>query len=223
NRLRFAREAAFHPTELRRIQRWQLHHRHAHVTLLMPKFAPQRVRKSPHSVFCRAIGRLQRNSSMGQGRTDLHNHATIARRHSFERGKSAVNAAEKGHFRDTTKFFRRHFLDRRKNRGHGVVDPDVYLAKLPLDLRRRRFHLIGIGNIDHHHDCSAAKFFDLFSGGFQTVSPAGEKGNLRTVFRKSPSRCATNSSGGSSNNDHFARVIHSLASISTWRVLEQES
>src|SRR5438067_11831989 len=48
DRLRFAREPAFHPTELRRVQRWQLHHRHAHFTLLMQKFAPQRVGKSSH-------------------------------------------------------------------------------------------------------------------------------------------------------------------------------
>jgi hypothetical protein len=83
--------------------------------------------------------------------------------------------------------------------------------------------LIGVRNIDGYHDCSAAKLFDFASCGFQTISPAGEKRYLRTVFRKSPSRRTTNSSRGSGDNDHFARLIHSLASISTSRVVEQES
>jgi hypothetical protein len=49
--LRLAWKPAFHPTELGRVQRGQLHHRHAHVALLMQEFAPQRVAKSRIACF----------------------------------------------------------------------------------------------------------------------------------------------------------------------------
>ena len=75
---------------------------------------------------------------MGERGTDLHDRASIARQHSFERLQSA-------------KFYRLHLLHGRKDGGHRVVDPDMDRSQLSFDFLRGGFDLIGLSHI-HRHD-----------------------------------------------------------------------
>ena len=55
DRLRFARQSAFHPPKLRRVQRRQLHHRHPYSALVVQQFTAQRFGKSLEGMLGRAI------------------------------------------------------------------------------------------------------------------------------------------------------------------------
>ena len=56
--LRLSRKTRLHPRELRRIHRGQLHHRHAHLRLVMDQFAAQRIHKPLDRMLCAAVGGL---------------------------------------------------------------------------------------------------------------------------------------------------------------------
>jgi hypothetical protein len=84
-----------------------------------------------------AIRGLQRNAAIRQRAANLHDDTAIAREHPFQRGECAVNVAKVSDFSHTPEFFRRHLLNRRKNRRHRVVDPDIDLTEFRFDLGRR--------------------------------------------------------------------------------------
>ena len=95
----------------------------------------------------RAIGCLQWNSPIRQRAADLHNYPAITRQHPFQGGERPINATQIGHFSHAPKFLGRHFLDRRKDRSHRIVDPNVDLAQIGFDLCGRRFHTISVPNV----------------------------------------------------------------------------
>src|SRR5438045_4040677 len=104
HRLRFPWKTTFHPAELRRVERWQLHHRQTHTAIIVEKLAAKRIGEALNCVLCRTIGRLQRNTAIREGAAHLHDDATIARQHSFQRSESAVNVTEVSHFGHAPKF-----------------------------------------------------------------------------------------------------------------------
>ena len=56
----------------------------------------------------------------------------VARQHAPQRRQRAVDAAQVRHFGHAAIIVRRHLLDRREDRAHRVVDPDVDRAETPL-------------------------------------------------------------------------------------------
>ena len=142
--LGFAGEPALYPTELRRVKRRHLHHDHAHLALVVQQFTPQRIAKALDGMLRTAIGRLQWDPAVGECGSHLHDHPAIARQHSFERGERAVNKPEIRDLRDTFEFLRRHFLDRRKDGAHRVVDPDVDRSELRFHRGSRGFDRFSI-------------------------------------------------------------------------------
>src|SRR5205823_9640383 len=83
DRLRFAWQAALHPTELRRVQRGKLDHRHADTALVVNQLAAQRFCKTFQSVLRSAVGGLQWNRAISESGTDLDDDAAITRQHSL--------------------------------------------------------------------------------------------------------------------------------------------
>jgi hypothetical protein len=109
----------------------------------------------------------------------LHNHAAIARQHSFERSQRAVYASEVCHFCYPPKFLRRHFSNWRKDRDHRVIDPDVDLAQLGLDLLRCGVDVIGLRKIEKYDQCSTAELFHFFTCRFQSVATSRKQREAR--------------------------------------------
>ena len=119
-----------------------------------------------------------------------------------------MDTTEISHFGYAAKFFRRHFFDRRKHRGHGVVDPNVDRADLAFDLFRRCFHFFGIGNIDTNRKRSAAEFLHVLAGCFQSIRAAREQGDRRAIPGKSPRQRPPHPGGGSGDDDDFRLLVH---------------
>ena len=59
----------------------------------------------------RAIGRLQGNGAIGQCRTDLHDHAPVARAHMPQRCAGTMDRAQIGHLGDPAVFLGLHLAD----------------------------------------------------------------------------------------------------------------
>ena len=116
HRLRFARQTALHPSELRCVERRHLHHHHTNVAFVVNQLAAQRVVKALHCVLRRAIRRLQRNAAVGERGADLHDRAAVARLHPTQRRERSPDVSEVGDLGDAPIFVRLHLHDRREHR-----------------------------------------------------------------------------------------------------------
>src|SRR5205085_8891225 len=64
------RQARSRPVELRRVERGELHHRHADGALLVPQLRLQRIVETLQRMLGRAIRRLERYPAISERRTD---------------------------------------------------------------------------------------------------------------------------------------------------------
>ena len=103
----------------------------------MEQFAPQRIAKTLDGVLGCAIRGLQRNTAIRQRAANLHDDSAITGEHPFERSECAVNVTEVSHLSHALKFRGGHLFDRRKDRRHRIVDPDIDLTEFRFDLGRR--------------------------------------------------------------------------------------
>ena len=67
-----------------------------------------------------------------------------------------------------------HFLDRRKDANHGVIDPDIDRSELPLDLFGRCLHPGCIGHVHWQNEGLSACLFNLALRSYQSVKSAGD-------------------------------------------------
>jgi hypothetical protein len=112
---------------------------------------------------------LQRNATISQRAADLNDDAAIARLHAPQRRKRAVNGAEISDIGDTFVLFRLHFFDRRKDRNHRVVYPDVDWPETLFDRDGRGFHGGGIGHIARQHERFASERLDVPRRAFEAI------------------------------------------------------
>ena len=63
------------PFELRRVEGRQLNHREAHLAPRMQQLAAQRIGEAAHGGLGAAVGRMQRDRAVREGRGDLDHHA----------------------------------------------------------------------------------------------------------------------------------------------------
>ena len=133
-----------------------------------------------------AVGRLQRNTSIGKSRSDLNNDTAIARQHSFERSQCSVNITEIGDLGYPFEFFRRHLFDRRKHRRHRVVDPDVDWTELVFEFACGLFHCRRVGHIGRQNQRFAAQPDDVATSAFQAFTPARDQPNARSFLGEGP-------------------------------------
>ena len=169
----------------------------------------------------RAIGGLQWNTAICQGAANLHNRPAITRQHPFQRSKRPIDTAQISHFSHAPKFLGRHLLDRRKNRRHRVVDPDIDLAQIGFDLCSCRFDAIGIPNIHRKNERFASQFFGFFLRAFQAIKATRNQAKPRTVLRKFSNCCAPDSRGCSRNHNNFRLLIHAETSSRFDRFCEE--
>ena len=118
-----------------------------YIAAVVHEFRSERIRETDDGVFRATISGLQGNRSICERRTNLYDDASVARLHALECRHGSVNVSEVGHFRCPPELFRGDFVKRRKNGGHGVVDPDVYRAEFVFYLLGRRLDLLSVRHI----------------------------------------------------------------------------
>ncbi len=171
----------------------------------MQELAAERIAKALDGVLRCAIRGLERNPAIRQGGADLNDRAMIARKHALERGECAVNITEVGHFGNALEFLRGHLLDRRKNRSHRHVHPDVDRSESFLHLRGSGFDCIGIGHIGRQDERATAAGLDFATRACEAGAPARDQSDLRAFFGKGARLGAPDSgrSAGDNNNSSF--------------------
>ena len=95
----------------------------------------------------------------GQSRSHLDDSASIARKHTPQRGKRAVDIAQIIHLGDAAKFSRLHLFDRREYGDHGIVDPDVNRPEALFKGRCGRLDSLIIAHVGCICGCCAAQLF----------------------------------------------------------------
>ena len=76
----------------------------------------------------------------------------------------------------------RDFLERRKNRGHGVVYPDIDRAELLLDGLCSGLDFFAVGYIGRDCERFAAGIFNIGPRAFQAVFSTRDQPNPRAAF-----------------------------------------
>ena len=160
-------------------------------------------------MFRRALSGLQRDGTICQRRTYLNDYTPIAGQHPFERSESAVHATEISYFGNSTIFFGCHLFDRRKDRRHGVVDPNIDSAQLPLNLRGCRFDLLGVGDINHYDERPASERFHFLPRRLESVAAPRKKCDVSASLREFPGSRASHPGRCASDDDGFDGLIHS--------------
>ena len=120
------------PAELRRVVRRELDHRDVDAAALVKQLGAERLEEALDCVLCAAVGRLQRNPAVGKCGADEDDRAAIPRAHPTDGGHRAPNRAEIGHLGRTPVLVRLDFVQRREDRRHRIVDPDVDRPELGL-------------------------------------------------------------------------------------------
>jgi len=160
---------------VRRVDRWELHPRHPDLAAVVEELAAQRLAEAFGGVLGGAVGRLERNRTERQPRSDLDDHAGVPGAHPPQRRQRAVDGAEVGDFGDPADLGGGEFGDRGEHRHHGVVHPHVDRPELALDGRGRRLHLVGVGHIDGHHLRAPARSGDVGCSRGEPIGPAGQQ------------------------------------------------
>ncbi len=147
-RLRLAAHERPRPLELRRVERGELDHADRDAAVLCAQLGPHGVREAADRVLRAAVGRLERNRLVGQRRSDLNQHAAVARPHPLQRGVCAVHGAEISVGRDFGEVRGRHLREAAEHGRHRIVDPDVDRSDVALDLVGRGLDRLGVAHVD---------------------------------------------------------------------------
>jgi hypothetical protein len=99
DRLGMSRQLRSDPVELHGVERGHVDHGHPHVAAAMVQLGEDGLSHADHRVLRPAVGRLQRDPPVRQGRSDLHDVAAVSREHAAQRCPGAIDGAEVGHRR----------------------------------------------------------------------------------------------------------------------------
>ena len=173
--LRMAWEFRLAPAELRRIECGHLHHGDMDAAAIVNEFRSQRVGESCDGMFRAAVRRLKWDGPVGQSRSHLNDGSAVVWIHTLYGGHGSINGAEIGDFGRPLEFVRGDFLERRKNRGHGVVYPDVDRAELLLDGLCSGLDFFVAGYVGRDCERFSAGIFDIGPRAFQAVFSTGDQ------------------------------------------------
>ncbi len=179
-------------------------HRQPNTALIMNQLAAQRIREADDRMLGRAIGGLQRNTAIREGRSYLHDGSAIARQHSPQCRERPVHHAQVGDFCDSLVFFCRHFPDRGKDGSHRIINPDVDGAKTFLDMSSCLLNCPAIGNVRGNDSGFSTRTLNFPLGGIESIDSASQKSNLGAVTAKLPRDCAAETSRGAGYNYRFS-------------------
>jgi hypothetical protein len=154
------------------------------VAVRLAQLDAQGVREPADRVLGGAIGRLQRDAAIGERRAHLDDHAAVARPHVLQGRERAVDRAEIGDVGHPGDLFGRQVLDRREDRDHRVVHPDVDRPEAVLEGVRRAGHGLGIGDVQGCRFGLGAQCRHLRPGVLERRLVAGDEAELRTPSRE---------------------------------------
>ena len=147
------------------------------------------------------VGGGERNGhETADGNVGDHRAAFLAEKNRDHGGRS-VHRAEQIDLHDAAVFFDRRALKRAEKSDASVVDPHIDAAKRIERLLREILHRVGIGDIGRHRTRVAAER-GAFAGNFlQRFGVACCKNEARAFAGKRDSRGASDSAGGSGDDD----------------------
>ena len=202
-------EPAPAPAELRRVERRHLDHGQPDLRAAMEQLDAKRVGEAADGELRRAVGRLERNRPVGEGRADLDDRAAVARHHAAQGGERAVDRAQVVDLGHPPELRRRHVDDLAHHRDHRVVDPHVDRAELALDPLRGLLHPFGVGDVGRHGDRAAPHRLDLPPGAREAVLAAGEQAQVRALGGEGADRGPAHPRRGA-RHDHHSSFTHAL-------------
>src|SRR4051794_12606106 len=151
-----------------------------------------------------AVRGLQRDAAVGEGGADLDDRAAVARAHPLQRGHRAVDLAEVGDLGRAAELLGADLPERRQDRRHRDVDPDVDLAELAGHALGGRLDLLGVGDVRGNRERAAARLADLPRGALERVLVAGEQGDRVAAAGERAGGRAPDAAGRSGDDDDHA-------------------
>ena len=152
-------------------------------------------------MFGSAVGRLQRDRTVGKCRAHLDDHASVARPHPVERLERSVYRAQVGHLGHAAELLGRDGLARGEHGRHRVVDPHVDRAEFGFGSRRRLRDLRGIGDVGRHGDHPGPHLHELLARCIEAVASTRKDGERRTGACEGARRRATDAGGCAGHDD----------------------
>ncbi len=174
------RQTGQHPGELRRVDRWHLHHCHADVAAVMQELTAQRLVEPLDGMLGATVRRLQGYAAIGKRRPHLDDGAGVSRQHALERSLGAVHVTEVADLRNPLEFIRAHLHERREDRTERPVHPYVDRSQLRLRLAGRCLHLISMRDIGGDDQRLTARCLDIVGGAGQPLFASRQQGHLRS-------------------------------------------
>ncbi len=125
---------------------------------------PERFGEAAHCELRTAVGRLERDGPVGDGRPDLHDGAAVTRAHPAQRRHGAVCGAEVGDVGGALQLVGPQVVHRCKHRRHRRVDPDVDRPERCLDALGGGLDPGSVGDVDRDDHRRATCGADLLGG-----------------------------------------------------------
>ena len=151
---------------------------------LVCELRPQGVGKTPDRELRGAVGRLKRDGAVAQCRADLNNSAPVTRAHVLERRQRPVHLPEVSDLGHAAELVRPNRVNRRKDRRHRVVDPDVNGPEFRFDALRRGLHCGRIGHVGRDCNRIHPELPSLSRGAFQTVFSPCQQRDITPLSRE---------------------------------------
>jgi len=150
---------------------------------------------------------LQRNRSIRERRTDLHDDAAIARRHAFQRGPRAPHEAEIRDVRDAPEIAFGHIGEARERGQHRVVDPYVDGAELGFDARGGTVERAAFAHVERDAQRTHAERAHVGGGVFERLRIARDHRDVHAASGEFERRRAAHARARS-GDDHDPRLSH---------------
>ncbi len=192
------------PVELRRVHRRQVDHAQFDRATVMDEFAAETVGKPLDRGFRAAIGRLQRHRAVGEGGADIDDGALIAPFHGAQGGHDTVHGAQVSRLGRALEFGRRDIRNRRENRRHRVVHPDIDRAQRGLDGIGGVVDGFGIGHVGRGDAGANPQRPQFGGGGFQPVAIAPDQTDVAAGVGELLRGSAADAGAGAGDDDNFA-------------------
>src|SRR5262249_39053470 len=113
------------------------------------------------------VGGLQRYASYGESRANLNNSTLIPREHPPQCSKSAMDIAKIIYLRDAAKLGCLHLFNRREDRDHGIVDPNVDGSKALFEGCCSRLYGLIVAHIGCIGGCCPSEALNFFCCRFE--------------------------------------------------------
>jgi hypothetical protein len=172
------------------------------------QFVAHRFGESLDGVLGAAIGALQRDSPIGESRTDLDDDASVADPHSLQGSVGSVDEAEVAHLGGPAELFWRRLDEGREDGAECDVDPDVDRAEFVLHARRGGIDRCELGDVCLDGQRAPAGAFDVRGCRVQSLLPAGDQADVGAARTVCPCGCPAHTATCSGDYDGLVLGFH---------------